>query len=219
MCSVGVSHLKMQEVNKRALFRYPWTQHLVCIIHFTLIHSFYSLCRHLYPGFDRKQYTDVLLCKRSLHPQCLFRPKQTVTSIWEEHLPTMVIWLQPKCCISKIRRLTAEQKISSVQVFGCWLVRWQQRILAVGGRVETNKLLMLARCEQEQIQQIVEKIPHNHLRNRLCVRFFHVGQSEHLTAWDCNAMAEMTETLHYCRQHGLWLHIINREGNHSILRW
>lgn len=34
-CEVGACHLKMREVNKAALFRYPWTQHLVCIIHFT----------------------------------------------------------------------------------------------------------------------------------------------------------------------------------------
>lgn len=39
-CTVGVSHHKMLEVNKPALFRYPWTQHLVCIILFTFRHSF-----------------------------------------------------------------------------------------------------------------------------------------------------------------------------------
>lgn len=39
-CKIGVSHLKMLEVNKRALFRYPWTQHLVCIIHLTFRRSF-----------------------------------------------------------------------------------------------------------------------------------------------------------------------------------
>lgn len=37
---VGVSHLKMLQVNKLALFGYPWTQHLVFIIHFTFRHSF-----------------------------------------------------------------------------------------------------------------------------------------------------------------------------------
>ncbi len=39
-CMVGVSHLKMLEVNKQAVFRYPWTQHLVCIIDFTFRRSF-----------------------------------------------------------------------------------------------------------------------------------------------------------------------------------
>ena len=39
-CTVGASHLKMLEVNKRTLFRYPWTQHLVCIIRFTFRRSF-----------------------------------------------------------------------------------------------------------------------------------------------------------------------------------
>lgn len=39
-CMVGASQLKMLEVNKHILFRYPWTQHLVCIIYFTFRHSF-----------------------------------------------------------------------------------------------------------------------------------------------------------------------------------
>lgn len=30
----------MLDVNKRALFRYPWTQHLVCIMLFTFRRSF-----------------------------------------------------------------------------------------------------------------------------------------------------------------------------------
>lgn len=30
----------MLEVNTQALFRYPWTQHLVCIMHFTFRCSF-----------------------------------------------------------------------------------------------------------------------------------------------------------------------------------
>lgn len=39
-CTVGASHLKMLEVNKLTLFGYLWSQHLVCIIHFTFIRSF-----------------------------------------------------------------------------------------------------------------------------------------------------------------------------------
>lgn len=37
---VGASHLKMLDVNTQALFRYPWTRHLVCITHFTFRCSF-----------------------------------------------------------------------------------------------------------------------------------------------------------------------------------
>lgn len=39
-CTVRVSHLKMLKVNKQALFRYPWTQHLVCIIQSTFRRNF-----------------------------------------------------------------------------------------------------------------------------------------------------------------------------------
>lgn len=39
-CTAGVSHLKMLEINRQALFRYPWTQHLVRITKFTIIHSY-----------------------------------------------------------------------------------------------------------------------------------------------------------------------------------
>lgn len=39
-CTLGLSHVKILEVNKRALFRYPWTQHLVCIILFSFRYSF-----------------------------------------------------------------------------------------------------------------------------------------------------------------------------------
>lgn len=35
-----LSHRKTLEVNKLALFRYPWTRHLVCIILFSFRYSF-----------------------------------------------------------------------------------------------------------------------------------------------------------------------------------
>lgn len=88
--------------------------------------------------------------------------------------------------------------------FECWLAGWQQCILALGGRIEANKLLMLARSESEQIQQIQWKIPTTISQtDRHCIISLHVGQFEHPTAWDCNTRAKWQHSCIHAGKTGL----------------
>ncbi len=175
-CMVRASHLKMLQVNRRALFRYPWTQHLVCIILFTFRRSFteYVVVHILnLTGYSTQMCYSVniplILGAVVLTETDTNHHLRGTSARHHDLIPAQKLDLN----MSKINRdlLRNLQNVCAyVWVCVCvpadlcadiCAVGWQQCILAVGGRIEANKLLMLARSESEQIQQIRWKIHHS----------------------------------------------------------